>query len=94
MHLERDNPSRVTKYLTRFAHNIQSTRDPGSATSTRFARLVYRLRLSRPCGSGKNKEPNATHPTLYFYAARQGLEPQFLGPKPSVLPLDDQAIIQ
>ena len=25
-------------------------------------------------------------------AARQGLEPQFLGPKPSVLPLDDRAM--
>ncbi len=25
-------------------------------------------------------------------AARQGLEPQYLGPKPSVLPLDDRAI--
>ena len=26
-------------------------------------------------------------------AARQGFEPQFHGPKPCVLPLDDQAII-
>ena len=25
-------------------------------------------------------------------AARQGLEPRFPGPKPGVLPLDDQAI--
>lgn len=30
---------------------------------------------------------------LMYVAARQGFEPQFLGPKPSVLPLDDQAII-
>lgn len=26
-----------------------------------------------------------------FFVAGQGLEPQFLGPKPSVLPLDDPA---
>ena len=29
---------------------------------------------------------------FYFGAARQGLEPRFLGPKPNVLPLDDPAI--
>jgi hypothetical protein len=49
--------SRVTKYFTRFALKILSTLDPGSATSTRFARLVYRLRLSRPCGSGTKLKP-------------------------------------
>ena len=35
-----------TKLFIRFAHKNLSTRDPASATSRRFATLVYRLRPS------------------------------------------------
>lgn len=34
------------------------------------------------------RRPDRSH----MSAARQGLEPRYLGPKPSVLPLDDRAI--
>lgn len=48
--------SRVTKYFTRFTHKIQSARDPGSPTIL-LRKIVDRLRLSRPCGSGKKVRP-------------------------------------
>lgn len=41
------------------AHKSLSTCDPDSATSTRFTRLVYRLRLSPPFPCYKTKSPNA-----------------------------------
>ena len=41
----------------RFAQFVLSTLDPDSATSTRFARLVYRLRLSNPFVS-RNMQQN------------------------------------
>jgi hypothetical protein len=41
-----------------FAPNLLNARDPDSPTSTRFARLVYRLRLSNPCRARMAKATN------------------------------------
>ncbi len=51
-----------------------SVRYPDSATSTRYAHLVYRLRPSSPLSPHKQKDANATHPCLMFVGDK-GLEP-------------------
>ena len=55
-------------------------------------RLVYRLRLSRPCPERVPMHPMLRIGSLRTLVPGQGLEPRFLGPKPSVLPLDDPGI--
>ena len=67
--------SRVTKFFAPSIRKKQSTRDPASPTSTRFARLVYRLRLSNPSSSYKINHPVFSYWVHYFVAEDEGFEP-------------------
>ncbi len=48
---------------------------------------------SHPCRDYCSYKKNSMKLFFLYSAARQGFEPRYLGPKPSVLPLDDRAIL-
>ena len=62
----------VPLFLIRYAHKNAGR---GSSTSPRFARLVYRLRRSNPCVSGKNTIARRVRVGLIVFAETQGFEP-------------------
>ena len=84
----------LTSYQLRFSLTriLISTLEPDSSTSTRFARLVYRLRLSNPCFGSTTKGLNAMHSSLLLYMCRErGSNPHGLSGQgilsPSCLPI-------
>ena len=75
--------------IVRYAPILVSTLDPDSPTSTRSARLVYRLRLSNPCIPSNGKGHKRMHVYGLPIAMIKGFQPQLKASKSYVLPLDD-----